>query len=353
MNYTCPLLRKARKNELNVNNVNNEEMPIDPATGIALGMQAAGAVGQVFGVGNKRQVRQQARLNAEQVKSQKEMADYSFMKQMEMWNNTNYGAQVEHMKKAGLNPALLYGKGGGGGVTTGSGASTGVGGASAEGPSQAMSGMGQLGMMPAQVELIKAQTENVKADTANKAGVEPKLKEAQAASLLQGIENAKQQQQLTEVQTRLAKISEVIQGGTIETQIDRMEFETEKIAAEMDIAMNEAYISKETKLEKVKIVQEEAIGAVLKNVLTAAQTKGVQSGIEVNDATIKKMANDIALGWATLDRTDRQIAITKFKETVAANYPGILNVVGRTMDDLINSMFDIGNKVRKTFKNPE
>jgi hypothetical protein len=27
---------------------------------------------------------------------------------MDMWNKTNYGAQVEHMKNAGLNPALMY-----------------------------------------------------------------------------------------------------------------------------------------------------------------------------------------------------------------------------------------------------
>ena len=37
-----------------------------------------------------------------------------------MWENTNYSTQVEQLKKAGLNPALLYGKGGGMGATTGS-----------------------------------------------------------------------------------------------------------------------------------------------------------------------------------------------------------------------------------------
>ena len=37
--------------------------------------------------------------------------------QMDMWNKTNYGAQVEHMKNAGLNPALMYGSAGQGGTT--------------------------------------------------------------------------------------------------------------------------------------------------------------------------------------------------------------------------------------------
>ena len=46
--------------------------------------------------------------------------DYSYGKQMDMWNATNYPAQVEQLNKAGLNPALEYGMKGGGGVTTGS-----------------------------------------------------------------------------------------------------------------------------------------------------------------------------------------------------------------------------------------
>ena len=33
----------------------------------------------------------------------------------EMWDYTSYENQVKHMKAAGLNPALLYGTGGGGG----------------------------------------------------------------------------------------------------------------------------------------------------------------------------------------------------------------------------------------------
>jgi hypothetical protein len=37
--------------------------------------------------------------------------------QMDMWNKTNYGAQVQHMKDAGLNPALMYGSAGQGGST--------------------------------------------------------------------------------------------------------------------------------------------------------------------------------------------------------------------------------------------
>ena len=37
--------------------------------------------------------------------------------QFDMWNKTNYGAQVKHMLEAGLNPALMYGSAGQGGTT--------------------------------------------------------------------------------------------------------------------------------------------------------------------------------------------------------------------------------------------
>ena len=76
--------------------------------------------------------------------------------QMQMWKDTNYAAQVEELKKAGLSIGLMYGKGGAGGTTTGAGA-TGV-----SAPT-APSGMGmingsQLATQLANIELIKAQT---------------------------------------------------------------------------------------------------------------------------------------------------------------------------------------------------
>ena len=45
-----------------------------------------------------------------------------------MWDYTNYENQKEHLKAAGLNPALLYGSsGGGGGSAAGGGNAAGVG----------------------------------------------------------------------------------------------------------------------------------------------------------------------------------------------------------------------------------
>lgn len=120
-----------------------------------------GGLGLILGEYNdRRQIKQQQKLTDMQIAGQKQMADYSQAQQFDMWNKTNYAAQVEHMKKAGLNPGLMYGMGGGGGATTGS-ASGSVSGGSAP------TGGGEVGM-GMQMALLQAQKENIEADTANK-----------------------------------------------------------------------------------------------------------------------------------------------------------------------------------------
>lgn len=158
----------------------------------ALGAQAASsAVGQILGMplaawNDRRQLRQQGRLSEQQMGFDKRMTDYNQQKQLEMWEKTGPQGQMEQLKKAGLNPGLIYGMGGAGGqtanVTPGNvqGAKAPAGGGEVE----AMTGMGiQSRLLKAQEELLQSQanlnnveaakksgvdTENTKADTANK-----------------------------------------------------------------------------------------------------------------------------------------------------------------------------------------
>ena len=98
-----------------------------PTFAAGLGMQAAsqaasGLIGTGMGLlleghNDRRQLRQQEKLQNLEIKGSKELTDYNAAKQLEMWKATNYPAQVEQMKLAGLNPALAYGMGGAGGVT--------------------------------------------------------------------------------------------------------------------------------------------------------------------------------------------------------------------------------------------
>lgn len=85
---------------------------------------------------------------------------------MKTWDETNYGAQVEHMKKAGLSTGLMYGGSGAGGATTGGAMEQGVSGGNA--PQAKGMDIGQIasiGLMTAQSEKLKAETENIKEGT--------------------------------------------------------------------------------------------------------------------------------------------------------------------------------------------
>ena len=125
-----------------------------------LGMNAAGAaidntIGLIAGgIQGRRQMKWQEQLMAKQLGIDKLKMEEQRKMQMQMWKDTNYAAQVEEMKKAGLSVGLMYGKGGAGGTTTGAGA-TGV-----SAPT-APTGMGMIGGMQlasqiANIELIKA-----------------------------------------------------------------------------------------------------------------------------------------------------------------------------------------------------
>jgi len=110
-------------------------------------------------MGAKGQHRRQQELMGIQHGNQQQLNRQGHELQMDMWNKTNYEAQLKHMKKAGINPALMYGMGGGGGTTAGS-----QGGGSAAGGNAVQ-------MHPidiANLALVKAQRDNIEADTKNK-----------------------------------------------------------------------------------------------------------------------------------------------------------------------------------------
>jgi hypothetical protein len=263
------------------------------------------------------------------------MADYNMNKELEMWKNTSYPAQMDMLKEAGLNPALMYGMGGGGGVTTGS-PSTNV--SSGEAPKGGGEAMG-MGIEMMNLQLMKAQKENIEADTKNKEADIP-VKQAQTSSLQQGVESAKAQQVLTQVQTELEKIKVQHDQRTLNDSIDT-------IHQQLKILRNDASLSDETYSAKLDIIMNEAIGVVLRNDLTTAQTNQAFKDIDLKDAQINEIANKIQQAWKGLDQNDTKLAIEKFKSEIEANYPGVLGVLGRISDDAINTLYRISGLDRQ------
>jgi hypothetical protein len=147
--------------------------------GIAATAAAQGAVEHERdrrAMGNQRelmglQYSNQKGLNEQQMRNQQRLNLQGHELQMDMWNKTNYEAQIAQMKKAGLNPALMYGMKGGGGTTTGSQSGGSASGGSASGgqaPNKQPMDIGNI----IQAALAAAQIKNIEADT--------KLKETNA-----------------------------------------------------------------------------------------------------------------------------------------------------------------------------
>lgn len=119
---------------------------------LGMGIMAATTAAQHYLNKNENQTNSDRQLNAN-----KEMADYNVKAQYDLWQKTGYSAQRKQMEDAGLNPALMYGMGGGGGQTVGSPGGSGV--------SQGQTSQPNLTGQATQLGLLDAQTKNIEAQT--------------------------------------------------------------------------------------------------------------------------------------------------------------------------------------------
>ena len=138
-----------------------------------------------------------------QAKYNKEQADYSQQLALDMWNATNYESQVEHMKAAGLNPALLYSKGGAGGSTSGAGTAAPV----SDGTTQAVS----MGLQAKQIAIGQAQqmaeTAKTVAEAAKISGVDTESVKTSIKKMLQDIEASKAGTDKTKAETKVIEFT--------------------------------------------------------------------------------------------------------------------------------------------------
>lgn len=276
-------------------------MPINPqvlGAGLGLLSDFAGAgMGMLMqGVNDRRQLKQQHKLMQMQMHGMKQMGQFNYDQQMRMWHETNIGPQMELLKEAGLNPGLFY-KGAGAGGTTQAMGAPGIGGANAP-----VGGMEIMNMMmaKAQTELIRAQTEKTKAETGN-VPLEGKNIEAQTASLTQGVENAKAQKELMEIELSIKQVEDYIKGKTQNAAVGLIFKELAMAEEQLGILENEGHISDATKIDKISIVRGEMLGIYLRNSLTKAQTVKTYKDVEVSEQQIRSLAHGIAQRWRELE----------------------------------------------------
>lgn len=301
-----------------------EGIATNAANSLTGGIIGAGMGLMLEGHNDRRQLEQQQKLMDMQIAANKDMANFNYQNQMKMWKETNFGPQVEELKKAGLNPALLYAKGGTPGQTTSAqaqGVNTG------EAPKGGGESMGlmlqnmQMQLMDAQRKNIQADTANKEADTANKPKVGQNI-EASTASLTQGINNAKAQEALTKTENKIKEIELEILDATQGYQSDFIAWNARKMEQDARQALRENKIGEATQNDKIATIHGQMIGIYLANelihantglakahttlagaqtTLAQAHTEESKSNVKVNEQQIKNMIGKIAQDWRQIE----------------------------------------------------
>lgn len=324
----------------------------------AAGQAASGLVDAGMGLllekhNDKRQIKQQQKLTDMQIAAQKQMGIFNREQQMQMWNDTNYGPQMEHLKKAGLNPALMYGMGGGGGTTASATPGSVSTGQAPQGKAiTADGGMGiQMGIITAQKQLMEAQARNLDANTAKTAGADTTKTVTETESISQGIENAKIQQRILELEQELKAVELEIGKGTIEEKISQITSITSKLLSEVTMAEAENAIVQSTKEAKIKQIQAQAIGALLNNILTKAITEKTGQETQNVEAERKNIKNKISQ-WAADNYIQLQNMTNEQRRTAIGEQLKDSKLEMQGVDELIRGISEILEGVMKNRTGP-
>lgn len=298
-------------------------MPIDFAQ---LGMQAgsgilSGGMGMLLGAYNdRRQLNQEEKLQALQIAGNKEMTDYQQQKQLEMWEKTGYGPQMKQLEAAGLNPGLLYGMKGGGGMSVGSGAPSVTGGHAPQGGKEIQEMMG----MGIQMQLLKAQKDNLDANTKEILSripghqAEPGLKGAQTEEATAGANLKKIQYNIAEKENSLKAYDLRMAGETLEKRIQGTTAEADKEIAEAKSQAVKANVDQATQQAQIDTIKAKWAQITIENALMAEQKHLVQAQTDVQKAELTKMANEIAQKWQSLRIDEQEMYVHRYAAKIGA-----------------------------------
>lgn len=287
-------------------------------------------------INDNRQVRQNARLRRQNLIFDKQFAQFSHDLQYDMWKKTGPVGMVDQLEQAGLNPGLMYGMGGGGGQTTGS--TTGQTSTSPNATpelSQAMAMMPQVALMAAQKENIEADTKLKEVEANKRAGVDTEAvkadidaKGAIAELTRQQTDNARWEYEIKKLDKAFKEMELFEKQQSQDDRMDQIMYNSKILGKQLGLLENELAVSDATVKDKVKIIQADAIGAVLRNGLTAAQTS-------LTEQQMKKVINDILLEWKNLETEQEKLRL--LNRSVQVQEGQEFNII-KSLDNIIVPM---------------
>lgn len=251
-----------------------------------LGMAIGTATGSIFGslMGSKMQQDQfgnQLTLMKKQHEYNEASANAAQARAYEMWEKTNYAAQIEQMKKANLSPGLMYGQAGAGGGT--------VSGAQGQGTSQPtdrsiemkLKGqeMGlQLANLASQIKVNESQANKNNADANKTAGVDTELAKTSIENLISQTKNEKDRNVLIWADKRFKEAAADMQ----EASAKLASGQNAKIGYEINLI--------EKSLDKMKL---DMSGVELDNEL---KKRVMESKVQEAEISVKALMNSILVG---------------------------------------------------------
>lgn len=294
-----------------------------------LGMAIGTAAGSVFGslMGNKMQQDQfgnQLTLMKKQHEYNEASANAAQERAYEMWEKTNYAAQIEQMEKAELSPALMYGQAGAGGGT--------VSGAQGQGTSQPtdrsiemkLKGqeMGlQLANLASQIKLNESQANKNNAEADKTAGVDTKLAENTIENLISQTKNEKDRNVLIWADKRLKEATAEMQEASAKLasgQNEKVGYEIKLITKgldKMEAEMKGLSLDNELKEKTMKSKIEEAemsVKALMNSILVG--NSQIRLNNQEAEAITDKVMQDwqsVAQQWNKLQQSGQSIEIDR------------------------------------------
>lgn len=288
-----------------------------------------------------------------------QMAKNNQQRNKDLWDYTNYENQKKHMKAAGLNPALIYGMGGGGGISAN--------GAQGQGVTQPtdrsvemglkQQGLGlQLASIASQVELNKSQAEKNKAEAEKISGVDTRAQEATIDNLIAQTSNEKVRKGLILGQIRVADAEEELKRNTADWTKDKAD-ETrwniknlqkgiDKLAEEINGMKLDNELKEKTIDNKVK-----ESSLTLQNLMAEILLKGSQK--KVNEEQAKAIPAEILQGWEELTKKGKALIIQReqmeaYAQDVINRYElgkkGLDIEEQKLVKDIILGMLEIASK---------
>lgn len=301
----------------------------------------------------------QLRLMDIQNRYNEQMAKNNQQRNKDLWDYTNYENQKQHIKNAGLNPALMYGMGGGGGVSAS--------GAQGQGVTQPtdrsvemglkQQGLGlQLASIASQVDLNKSQAEKNKVEADKIAGVDTDVQKATIDNLIAQTSNEKVKKGLILGQIRVADAEEELKRNMADWTKDKAD-ETrwnikslqkgiDKLAEEINGMKLDNELKERTIDNKVK-----ESSLTLQNLMSEILLKGSQR--KVNEEQAKAIPAQILQGWEELTKKGKELInqreqIEAYAQDVINRYElgkkGLDIEEQKLVKDIILGMLEIASK---------